>query len=235
MSKLNETTSKRIQQWRAAVGRTESMSADRLAELETHLTDSVHELTGIGLSESEAVTVAISRVGDVEQLACEYQKGDSTFLWANRVFWICIGYVLISLAQSLVDASVLLIQASLNSLLPSTCSLNWVTMPFMACLGWAVVFASLRLLVTRSEWFGIRLSVKRLIFVTLGVLAIASIFQIISQIQLMRWLETADVGQVMLVRGHLTFAAQMVVPVAFVGFAYWVRRRFAVRTVALQR
>ncbi len=227
MSELNEKTRKQIDEWVAAAGSTESLGEDRLAELKSHLVDSTCQLTGLGLSEAEAVSVARSRMGDVTTLANEYRKGDSTFVWANRVFWMCIGYVSIHLAQMLVEAASMLTQSTLNWMSPYSTRMTWWTMPTLAILGWGGVFLLLWQLATRSSRLAGWVNQRRFLWLTVTLLALVTACQIVGQIQLTRWLSVEDVGRVMIVRAHQTFIAQIFIPLGMVAFAFCIRRYFA--------
>lgn len=227
MSELNEKTREQIDEWVAAAGSTESLGADRLAELKSHLLDSTCQLTGLGLSEAEAVSVAQSRMGDVSALANEYCKGDSTFVWSNRVFWMCIGYVSILLARVFIDAASMLTQNLLNWLAPFSITMNWWTTPALVFLGWIGAFILLWQLVTRLNRLTSWVDQRRFLWLTVTMLLLATVAQTIGQIQLVRWLAMEDVGRVMIVRGHLTFAAQIFIPIALILFAFRIRRRFS--------
>ena len=60
--------------WRDKLKQTSQFRAENLAELESHLRDSVARLQGQELSEEEAFLIATRRIGSVEQLATEFEK-----------------------------------------------------------------------------------------------------------------------------------------------------------------
>ncbi len=63
-----------ILDWRTQLKRTSQLRKENLAELESHLRDSVERLQAGGLSEEEAFLIATRRIGSVEQLATEFEK-----------------------------------------------------------------------------------------------------------------------------------------------------------------
>ncbi len=80
-----------IQEWRQRLSTNPSCSAEDLAELESHLRDSIADLRAKGLSESEAFMVASSRLGNERLLEGEFAKVNSGRVWLDRVFWMLIG------------------------------------------------------------------------------------------------------------------------------------------------
>ena len=63
-----------VLRWREQLGRSPQLCEENLAELESHLRDSVVRLQGQELSEEEAFVIATRRIGSVEQLATEFEK-----------------------------------------------------------------------------------------------------------------------------------------------------------------
>jgi len=70
-----------IRKWRTHVQSTGSLGAQDVEELESHLRDSIDELTGRGVSVEEAFIVSIHRMGDAEALHDEFAKVSTENVW----------------------------------------------------------------------------------------------------------------------------------------------------------
>ncbi len=70
-----------IRKWRGHVQSTGSLGAQDVEELESHLRDSIDELTGRGVSVEEAFIVSIRRMGDAETLHDEFAKVSTESVW----------------------------------------------------------------------------------------------------------------------------------------------------------
>jgi hypothetical protein len=70
-----------IRDWRRHVQSAGSLSAHDMDELESHLRDSVDELTGQGLSVEEAFILSVRRMGDAAELNHEFAKVPTESVW----------------------------------------------------------------------------------------------------------------------------------------------------------
>lgn len=70
-----------IRKWRGHLRAAVSFGEEELEELESHLRDSVDELSSRGLSEEEAFLVAVRRLGDAESLSREFGKVSTERVW----------------------------------------------------------------------------------------------------------------------------------------------------------
>jgi len=70
-----------IRKWRQHVQSAGSLDAQHVEELESHLRDSIDELTGRGVSVEEAFLVSIHRMGDAEELNHEFAKVSTESVW----------------------------------------------------------------------------------------------------------------------------------------------------------
>ena len=77
-----------IARWRSQMLARESISSENVRELETHLRDTVSNLTASNLTEEEAFWLAVRRLGPTEQLTEEFSKDDPTAKWRTRIFWM---------------------------------------------------------------------------------------------------------------------------------------------------
>jgi len=93
-----------IQLWREHLATSPQFQADEVAELESHLRDSVIALQSQGLSPEESFIIASRRVGSVEQIEPEFRK-------VNRRFKTLIPFLLILM---LLSASCFLLWATLQ-------------------------------------------------------------------------------------------------------------------------
>jgi hypothetical protein len=70
-----------IRKWRQHVQSTGSVGAQDVEELESHLRDSIDELTARGVSVEEAFIVSVHRMGDAEALHHEFAKVSAESVW----------------------------------------------------------------------------------------------------------------------------------------------------------
>ncbi|MEA5031746.1 MAG: permease prefix domain 1-containing protein [Sphaerochaeta sp.] len=70
-----------IRQWKTHVYSTGSIGQNDMEELESHLRDSMDELTDRGLSTEEAFLLAVRRMGDIEVIHEEFSKISTEDLW----------------------------------------------------------------------------------------------------------------------------------------------------------
>jgi hypothetical protein len=70
-----------IRKWRQHVQSAGSLESQDVEELESHLRDSIDELTGRGVSVEEAFIVSIRRMGDAEALNHEFAKVTTESVW----------------------------------------------------------------------------------------------------------------------------------------------------------
>jgi hypothetical protein len=87
----------RIQDWRASLTGREELREGDLDELEGHLRDSVERLLSFGLSEEEALLVALHRLGRPEALTAEFHKTNGGSIWGRRLLWMLMGYLVVPL------------------------------------------------------------------------------------------------------------------------------------------
>lgn len=86
--------------WRQSLVRSDALTADDVRELDGHLSDSVADLTRVGLSQEEATLVALRRLGDPTALALEYRKASPASAWGRRWYWMTAGFLGFSLAMA---------------------------------------------------------------------------------------------------------------------------------------
>src|SRR6266446_6515940 len=86
-----------IREWRTGLSTSPALQRDSLDELESHLRDSIATLAEKGLSEEEALLIAVRRCGTQKQLQTEYSKSgliESLIqIWFFRTAWILLGFL----------------------------------------------------------------------------------------------------------------------------------------------
>jgi hypothetical protein len=89
-----------IRIWRENLAQSPSFRGDDIEELESHLRDSVTQLQSQNLSEDEAFTIATRRVGPGAMLSAEFGRINTSGLWMDRMLWMLLGAVSVSIVQS---------------------------------------------------------------------------------------------------------------------------------------
>jgi len=89
---------KRIEQWRARLAASETLSNTEINELESHLREEIGSLRRTGLSEAEAFLVARHRLGDAAELEGEFAKVYGHRRSLQRLSWMALGVLLYLLA-----------------------------------------------------------------------------------------------------------------------------------------
>ncbi|HSK23816.1 MAG TPA: permease prefix domain 1-containing protein [Egicoccus sp.] len=74
-----------IAEWRSYVSRSPAVDGADIDELEAHLRDQIAELRTAGLTDDEAVLVAVKRMGDVDSLSREFAREHRGRLWKQLV------------------------------------------------------------------------------------------------------------------------------------------------------
>lgn len=87
--------------WRDELSATDTLGAQDIAELETHMSASISDLMSKGLTEEEAFIVSQKRLGAITTLASEYGKTNGNIAWQKRLFWMIAGVVLLGIVSSL--------------------------------------------------------------------------------------------------------------------------------------
>lgn len=70
-----------VRKWRGHLRSSGSLGEEELEELESHLRDSIDDLTSRGVTTEEAFLVSIRRMGDTEALSNEFAKVSTESLW----------------------------------------------------------------------------------------------------------------------------------------------------------
>ena len=77
--------------WTAEFAARGNLEAGKIAELESHLSDSIADLQGRGLDDAEAFLIATRRLGSPAQIEVEFEKAESTLLPRRALWWLVLG------------------------------------------------------------------------------------------------------------------------------------------------
>lgn len=143
----------RINGWRTALQATGDVGPQDVEELESHLREEIHDLTGRGLSESEALIIATRRIGETHKLSREYFKVNVNKLWKNLAVPSEFG----SVRRETVLAAALAIAAALLAQIPYLFGGSYFG---VGREEWST-FASLWILPSMVGWFVYRHRISR--------------------------------------------------------------------------
>jgi hypothetical protein len=100
---------KQLNAWKQSFDGAETLRGGDVKELEQHVRDSVAELSAKGLTGEEAFAIAIRRVGDPRPLAAPFSRANGNRVWAQRVFWMIVGFLSLQLVWMLTWVSQVLV------------------------------------------------------------------------------------------------------------------------------
>ncbi|MCA9197195.1 MAG: hypothetical protein KDA87_06630 [Planctomycetales bacterium] len=93
---------KLIANWKSSIATSEALRNDDLDELEEHLRCAVERYQQKGLSLEDAFFLAERKLGSPGQLDGEFSKTNIDYIWTQRIAWMLIGFVLMSVAFRMV-------------------------------------------------------------------------------------------------------------------------------------
>lgn len=86
-----------VENWRNELAAQPNLASDDRRELETHLRDAIAGFQQRGLNDEESFWLARKRVGQPQPLGEEFVNADPAKVWRERVFWMVLAYLVISL------------------------------------------------------------------------------------------------------------------------------------------
>jgi hypothetical protein len=86
-----------VENWRNELAAQPNLASDDRRELETHLRDAIAGFQQRGLNDEESFWLACRRIGQPQQLGEEFVKADSNAVWRERVFWMALACLIVSL------------------------------------------------------------------------------------------------------------------------------------------
>jgi hypothetical protein len=94
-----------LRRWRDALQNRQGLRPEDVAELESHARDAIEDLRRKGLTEEEALLVALRRLGPAERLQTEFGKVDPRALWLPRLLWMAFGVTAYLVAKDLTSVA----------------------------------------------------------------------------------------------------------------------------------
>ena len=92
-----------IESWRQELAAQAGLTAEVRRELETHLRDAIAGFQQRGLNDEESFWLARRRVGQPQLLGEEFVKADPSQVWGERVFWMVLACLIVSLWTNIVS------------------------------------------------------------------------------------------------------------------------------------
>jgi hypothetical protein len=123
-----------IRTWRENLAQSPNFRGDDLDELESHLRDSVTQLESQSLSEEEAFTIAVRRVGPGAMLSAEFGRINTSGLWIDRMLWMAIGWASVSIVLQLQTSVSIGLMIPPLGLPPFVLAILWVSPLILAGL-----------------------------------------------------------------------------------------------------
>jgi len=225
---LNPKTESMIHAWTREFADTQSIAPDSLQELEGHLIDSLQSLMKQGLSEEEAFLIATTRIGTADDLAVEYAKSGESTLWVNRVLWMCLGYLAISLSFRVVVTLSQVAALSATTLSASPVTLAVVSQAVVVC-GFIAIWCGMWRLARRTRGLTTRMTNRRLVTAVASIALISMILSMASQLAMSRLIAISDFGQFALMASYAQVAAPLLIPVAIAILAAMLRSKVSLQ------
>lgn len=89
-----------IENWKQQLLQHQTMTAADMEELQIHLLEEMDALTATGLNQEEAFLIASRRIGNPNDISCEFAKINHVVIWKNRFFWMIIGILILQMFSS---------------------------------------------------------------------------------------------------------------------------------------
>ncbi len=173
-----------ITDWTQSLAARESLSVDNVAELETHLRESVTSLRSNGLTDQEAFLIACRRVGSPITLDNEFAKVSLRSIWINRSLWMLIGIMLFTVGSDMWRPFEMLI-TNISNPFPDHAGLFYVLLRIGMTISFGLAVAAyVMIVVRRPEWIQLisrqlhRLPTWALFSLAVGLLVSPRVFPI---------------------------------------------------------
>ena len=113
-SRTEFSLNKNIENWKSALSENPNFTTDNINELESHLLDEIAGLHKLGLNEEESFLIAQKRIGNIENLICEFSKVNKNVFLRNKALpylrGILLFFAFITITELFVTASILIFQ-----------------------------------------------------------------------------------------------------------------------------
>lgn len=147
----------RVARWRQELMAGESFSPENARELECHLRDALRVQTGRGLPPAQAFQVAARSLGEITELAAEFDRQNPAVKWRHRLFWMVAGLFGWHLLGS-VSKSLMIVVSGLPVAPVFTWLFGWLAQLLALGVGWLLLRGKLEPL---CRWLAPRLQTRR--------------------------------------------------------------------------
>jgi len=214
MSSLKQSTELKIREWTLELAKAETLAPDRLKELESHFVESLLSLRECGLTEDEAFVIASSRLGSVDALSDEFAKSGDAYLWANRMYWMCLGYLGIMLAMrvvgSLVSLTSLAVATAVND--PLVLSISGTA---VRIIGLLLIAAGMLWQAKRRNGFRLNFTPVRFILGICLVVVVTGGLSIASRLMLAQTISLQSFGITAQHTAYVGMVSSLAIPICF--------------------
>jgi hypothetical protein len=211
-----------IGQWRGTMACGGACTSSDLDELETHVRDQIDHLLSANLTEEEAFSVALHRLGNPEALRVEYAKMNPAGLWRERLFWMLAGILGLWLISALATG-----MSSVCTLGGLMAGVQGGALGAVQAGSYALAFACLVWLciTTRhaaARWTSAHVigrSRSRYVAVVallLGVILAGRLTSGLSHAFVSRWVGSQQLGQMAIVQTYISLSTSVVLSVVIV-------------------
>ena len=95
-----------LEKWRADLSTNARLTAEQIAELETHVLDAMDGLRAAQLSDEEKFLIATHRLGHPVHLRNEYEKITPWITWRNPIYWATVGVAWVLGVEAVMEMAV---------------------------------------------------------------------------------------------------------------------------------
>lgn len=215
-----------IRRWRDAMGSQESISADRLNELQDHLESELRNVPAQDLTDEERVLVAARCIGRPKNLEREFYDSDPSYVWRRRVLWMVVGvFVLAKLPAILMS---LLTPLAFLALSPAiripSYLISWGMAVGIIAIWGGGFYLVMRLMRGKPKWRGLLSWVGTHPGVTIGLFLIALFASELISASTRIWLAPSahpnDLGHLAIFQTFALAATGLVIPITL-GVIAW--------------
>lgn len=188
-----------LKKWRKSLAENESIGQPEALELETHLRDSMADLSAKGLNEHEAFLVGTLRVGKAHELVAEYEKVDPQSIWRTRMLWMLGGYVAFVVAGSIISglSSVAGLAMNIAGFGPSSIG---VVALIVLVAAWSLLLYRVHIQTKKSTVVADRITSTICIWAVLGYFLSRAIAMVVA-VPMFQLSNPQDMGLLSLIRG----------------------------------
>ncbi|RYD84021.1 MAG: hypothetical protein EOP84_06670 [Verrucomicrobiaceae bacterium] len=218
-----------IAAWRTKFRSHEAISHSEVEELESHLRDSIDDLTQSGLSLEESFLLARHRLGG-ENVAEEIHHSDPARLWASRARWMFLGVLSYFALTSLLAIVGGAIQIATALFLPGATDAARLAAFFASCVSLGL-FVWILWQVAQGRWHFSK--IKRLAplhrpwllaFSTAGVVILGRFIGAVETMSIVRSLGVQSYGQVIVTLQWFGLGEALLLLVAVAFAADWAKQ-----------